>query len=143
MRVLDASVVTDALAVTGPDGDFARRLLNEESWLQAPAVLGAEVTSALRAMVRRGDLGPAEARTAAIRVARIRSRRYPFEPFVARAWELRDNLTIYDAWYVALAEALGVPLVTSDARFRRADGPRCAVLSPVEALDDRPPQPST
>ena len=101
MRVLDASVVTDALAVTGPDGDFARRLLTDESWLQAPAVLGAEVTSALRAMVRRGDLGPAEARTAAIRVARIRSRRYPFEPFVARAWELRDNLTIYDAWYVA------------------------------------------
>jgi predicted nucleic acid-binding protein len=134
MRVLDASVVTDAMAVGGVVGDRARRLVAEESWLHAPAMAGAEITSALRAMVFRGLLGSGEARAAAIRASRLRSRRYPFEPFLERVWELRDNVTVYDAWYVSLAEALEVALVTSDERLRRADGPRCPVFSPEEAL---------
>ncbi|WP_199522526.1 type II toxin-antitoxin system VapC family toxin [Geodermatophilus marinus] len=134
MRVLDASVVVDAVAVGGDAGDRARRLVAEESWLHLPAVAGAEVTSALRAMVARGLLDAGDARAAAVRAARLRSRRYPFEPFLERVWELRANVTVYDAWYVALAEALDVPLVTADDRLRRADGPRCAVLGPEEAL---------
>lgn len=134
MRVLDASVVTDAVAVSGVVGEHARQLLAEESWLHAPAVLTVEVTSALRAMVLRSLLDQADALEAAGRVARVRTRRYAFEPFLVRAWELRENVTPYDAWYVALAEALGAPLVTSDDRLRRARGPRCPVLSPAEAL---------
>jgi len=134
VRVLDASIVTDAMAVRGAAGDRARRLVAAESWLHVPAVAGAEITSALRAMVFRGLLGSGDARAAAIRASRLRSRRYPFEPFLERAWELRDNVTVYDAWYVALAEALDAPLVTSDDRLRRADGPRCPVLAPQEAL---------
>ncbi len=134
MNVLDASVVTDAVAVKGPAGDLARRLLAVEARLHAPAILNAEVTSALRAMLRRGDLSTGEARSAALRAASIRARRYPFEPFVARAWELRDNVTVYDAWYVALAETLQAPLVSADERLRRSDGPRCPVLRPVEAV---------
>ena len=55
---------------------------------------------------------------------------YPFEPFLDRVWELRHNLTAYDAWYVALAESLGTDLVTADARLVAAPGPRCAVRLP-------------
>lgn len=134
MNVLDASVVTDAVAVKGPGGDVARRLMAVEARLHAPAILNAEVTSALRAMLRRGDLSAGQARSAALRAAAIRARRYPFEPFVARAWELRDNVTVYDAWYVALAETLQAPLVSTDERLRRSDGPRCPVLRPLEAV---------
>lgn len=136
MRVLDASVVTDAVAVSGVTGEQARRLLASESWLHAPAMLTAEVTSALRAMVLRGLLHPADALTAAGRAARVRTRRYPFEPFLGRVWELRDNVTPYGAWYVALTEALGATLVTSDTRLRHATGLRCPVLGPEEALAD-------
>ncbi len=64
------------------------------------------------------------------------ARRYPFEPFLPRVWDLRENVTVHDAWYVALAEALHAPLVTADERLR-ADGPRCEVLSPGEAVADR------
>jgi predicted nucleic acid-binding protein len=134
MRVLDASVVADAVAVSGSDGDTARRLVASETRLHVPAVLGAEVTSALRAMVRRGLLSAGHARGAALRVAGLRARRYPFEPFVGRVWELRENVTTYDAWYVALAEALDVPLVTTDKRLQRTAGLRCPVVTPEEAL---------
>ena len=134
MRVLDASVVIDAMAVAGPAGDNARRLVSEESWLHLPSMAGAEITSALRSMVLRSVLSAGDARVAAVRASRLRARRYPFEPFLARVWDLRDNVTVYDAWYVALAESLDAPLVTADDRLRRADGPRCAVLSPEEAL---------
>lgn len=54
-------------------------------------------------------------------------REYPFRPFADRAWELRDSLTVYDAWYVAVAEALGTDLVTADRRLASARGPRCEV----------------
>ncbi|GAB3301309.1 PIN domain-containing protein [Geodermatophilus aquaeductus] len=137
MRVLDASVVIDAMAVAGPAGDSARRLVSEESWLHLPSMAGAEITSALRSMVLRGVLSAGDARVAAVRASRLRARRYPFEPFLARVWDLRDNVTVYDAWYVALAESLDAPLVTADDRLRRADGPRCEVLSPEEALVGR------
>jgi predicted nucleic acid-binding protein len=134
MRILDASVVIDAMAVSGPAGDRARRLVSEESWLHMPSVAGAEVTSALRGMVLRGMLSAGDARVAAVRASRLRARRYPFEPFLSRVWDLRDNVTVYDAWYVALAESLSAPLVTADDRLRRANGPRCEVLSPQQAL---------
>ena len=134
MRVLDASVVTDALVSTGPAGQQARRLLVQESWLHVPAILGVEVTSALRSMLRRGLVDDSTALGATSQVARLRARRYPFEPFVSRVWELRETVTPYDAWYVALAEALGAELVTGDGRLQRAAGPRCRVLSAEEAL---------
>lgn len=134
MNVIDASVVVDAVAVRGSPGDAARRVVSAEPRLHIPAALAAEVTSALRGMHLRGDLSAAGARTAALGAAAMRARRYPFEPFVARVWELRDVVTVYDAWYVALAEALGAPLVTADDRLRRSVGPHCPILSPAEAL---------
>lgn len=55
---------------------------------------------------------------------------YPFRPFAERVWELRSNLTAYDAWYVALAEVLDWPLLTLDRRLSRATGPRCEIIVP-------------
>ena len=55
---------------------------------------------------------------------------YPFTPVARRVWELRANLTSYDAWYVALAEVLDFPLVTLDLKLSRVPGPRCDVIVP-------------
>ena len=136
MRVLDACVVTDALVSTGRTGQQARTLLAQESWLHVPAILGAEVTSALRSMLRRGLVDDTTALVATRQVARLRARRYPFEPFLDRVWELRETVTPYDAWYVALAEQLDAVLITGDRRLQRASGPRCQVLTPEQALSE-------
>jgi predicted nucleic acid-binding protein len=103
--------------------DELRRL----SELQVPAIFTAEVTSALRGLVHRGALSPIRAATALSQILSIRTLSYPFEPFARRAWELGDSITIYDAWYVALAERLDVELVTADKRLANARGPRCRV----------------
>jgi predicted nucleic acid-binding protein len=127
MPVLDASVVVDALAVAGPAGDRARNELRGLSELQVPAIFTAEVTSALRGLVGRGALSPIRAGDALDAVLALRITSYPFEPFARRAWELREAMTVYDAWYVALAECLGTELVTGDRRLATAPGPRCPV----------------
>lgn len=137
--VLDASVVVDALTTVGRAGDVARRLVGRQARLHAPAILGAEVTSAVRALHLRGVLDVGTARAAVVRAAALRTRRYPFEPFAVRAWELRDTVTVYDAWYVALAEALDATLVSADSRLRRASGPRCPVRTPEELLPEGTP----
>jgi len=129
--VLDASVVVDALVVTGSAGDLSRAELRRLSELQVPAIFTAEVTSALRSLVHRRALSPIRAMTAVSEILSVKMMRYPFEPFARRAWELRDSLTVYDAWYVALAEWLETELVTADKRLADAPGPRC----PVRYLD--------
>ncbi|MBC7373820.1 MAG: type II toxin-antitoxin system VapC family toxin [Frankiales bacterium] len=134
MRVLDASVVVDALVVSGVQGDLARLVLATESVLHVPAVFLAEVSSALRAMVHRGDVDPGAARTALDQVAGLSRDDYPLDPFLPRVWELRANVTVYDGWYVALAESMDVPLVTADSRLLRAAGPHCPVLTPEQAV---------
>ena len=133
MPVLDASVVVDALVTVGPAGDLARAELSGLTELQVPAIFTAEVTSALRALVRSGALSPVRASTALSDALSLRTLTYSFEPFARRAWELRENLTVYDAWYVALAERLDTELVTADKRLAGAPGPRCPVryLQPV------------
>jgi predicted nucleic acid-binding protein len=95
--------------------------------LEVPTIFGAEVTSALRLLVQRGLLSPVRAAAAREQLRLTRTIQYPFEPFSTRVWELRANLTIYDAWYVALAERLGTDLVTADERLAKASGPRCLV----------------
>ena len=131
MPVLDASVVVDALAVTGRPGDLGRAELRKLSELQVPAIFTAEVTSALRGLVHRRALSPIRAATALTEILSIKTLSYPFEPFARRAWELRDSVNIYDAWYMALAERLETELVTADKRLADARGPRC----PVRYLD--------
>jgi predicted nucleic acid-binding protein len=120
--VVDASVVVGALLDSGP----ARAWLTDDQ-VHAPALIDLEVADALRKRVRLGQLSASNGwrfletyRWMAV------TRHYVFAMF-DRIWELRDNLTAYDAAYVALAEAIDCPLVTGDARLSRAPGLRCAV----------------
>ncbi len=126
MTVIDASVLAPALADDGPDGDRARdRLLGER--LVAPALIDLEVASVLRRAARAGRLADRRARQALDDLAVLPMRRAPHGSLLPRVWELRDNLTPYDAAYVALAEALGVALLTTDLRVGRAPGLRCSI----------------
>ncbi len=127
MTVFDSAVYVDALISTGSAGSAARAALRDRTLLEVPAIFPAEAVSALRALVSRQELSPIRAATAVEQVRITRTMQYPFEPFARRVWELRDNLTVYDAWYVALAEWLGTDLVTADDRLVAAAGPRCEV----------------
>jgi predicted nucleic acid-binding protein len=127
MTVVDASVFVDALVTVGRPGELAREELRSLTVLEVPAIFGAEVTSALRNLVLRGALSPARAAAAREQLRVTRTLEYAFQPFSNRMWELRANLTVYDAWYVALAELLGTDLVTADERLATASGPRCTV----------------
>jgi len=127
VSVTDASVFVDALVGVGTHGYLARAHLRSVAILEVPAIFGAEVTSALRMLVLRGELSSIRASTAIEQLRRTRTLQFPFEPFSRRAWELRANLTVYDAWYVALAEWLSTELVTADQRLANAAGPRCPI----------------
>lgn len=130
MPVIDASVYVDALVVAAQPGDAARAELRDIEVLQVPSVFTAEAVSALRRLIHRGALSEVRAAAAVHQVRTVRTITYPFEPFIDRAWELRDNLTVYAAWYVALAEWLDTDLVTADARLASAAGPSCTVRLP-------------
>jgi len=123
---VDASVVAVALADDGHDGDHARARLRGER-LTAPELVDLEVTSVWRRQMREGAIDARRAALALADLAALPLRRASHRPLLARCWELRDNLTIYDASYVALAEALGVTLLTGDGRLARATGPRCHI----------------
>jgi predicted nucleic acid-binding protein len=124
--VVDASVLVVALADDGSDGDTARARLRGED-LAAPELLDLEVASVLRRQATSGQIDARRAEMALADLSASPLQRAPHLPLLERAWELRENLTIYDAAYVALAEALQVPLLTGDKRLARAPGPRCVV----------------
>ncbi len=134
MSVIDASVFVDALVGVGIHGELARQEVRSQPTLQVPAIFAAESTSAIRGLVLRGDLSAIRAAAALDQVRRVRTLQYPLEPFAQRVWELRDNLTVYEAWYVALAEWLGTDLVTGDERLTNATGPHCDVRLPGAVL---------
>jgi len=123
--VVDASVLVVALADDGPDGDHARTRLRGER-LAAPDIVDLEVASVLRRLMR-GEKDARRAQLALTDLAELPLLRATHLPLLARCWELRDNLTIYDAAYVALAEALQATLITGDRRLTRASGPRCHI----------------
>lgn len=126
MIVVDASVLAVALADDGPDGDRARVRLRGER-LTAPELVDLEVISVWRRQARSGDLDRRRAVQALTDLRSLPLRRAAHRPLLARCWELRDNVTVYDAAYLALAEALEVTLLTGDGRLARAAGPRCDV----------------
>jgi predicted nucleic acid-binding protein len=127
--VVDASVVVAALVDAGSDGRWAESELAGED-LAAPHLMPVEAANILRRAVLAGDLSDDVASLAHDDLVQLRVELFPYEPEAERVWELRDNLTAYDAWSVALAEALGAPLVTLDQRISRAPGPRCEVRLP-------------
>ena len=129
MIVVDASALLVALADDGPDGVEARAALRGER-LIAPELVDLEVASALRGRERAGKVGRDRAVLALDALRSLPMERVGHRSLVGRCWELRYNLTIYDASYVALAEATGARLITADIRLARSAGPRC----PIEIL---------
>ena len=126
MLVVDASVLAVALADDGEDGDQARARLRGER-LAAPELVDLEVASVLRRQARAGAVDARHTELALADLVALPLLRAPHRPLLARCWELRDSLTVYDAAYVALAEALSAPLLTGDRRLGRAAGPRCQI----------------
>lgn len=126
MIVVDASVIVTALGDDGPDGDKARRRLRDER-LTAPHVIDLEVISAWRSMAAAGDIDERRADFAISDLQALRLDRVGHEPLLRRCWELRANLTVYDAAYVALAERLETTLLTADGKLSNAPGTRCAI----------------
>jgi len=129
--VIDASAVVAALVDGGQDGRWAESELAAES-LAAPHLMPVEAANILRRAVLAGDLSADIAALAHDDLVQLRVDLFPYEPHAQRVWQLRDNLTAYDAWYVALAEALDAPLITLDERIARAPGPRCDIRLPPE-----------
>lgn len=127
MIVVDASVVVNMLLDDGDDGRRSRERLAAEASQHAPGLLDVEVVSALRRSLGRGLSTEHVAGEAVADLADLRIQRYPHRALLPRIWELRHNLTPYDAAYVALAEVLGAPLVTADAKLAGASGLRCNV----------------
>ena len=130
MTVVDASVVVAALVDGGGDGRWAEDVLQEEP-LAAPHHLPVEVANILRRAALSEDLSPDVASLAHADLLDLRVDLVAYAPLADRVWELRSNVTAYDAWYVALAEQLDVPLATLDQRLSRATGPQCRFLVPT------------
>lgn len=126
MIVVDASIIVTALADDGPDGDRVRTRLRGER-LVAPHLIDVEVLSAWRRLASAGDLDQRRVELAMADLRSLRLDRVPHDRLLRRCWELRQNLTVYDATYVALAEAMEVPLLTADAKLAAAPGLHCAV----------------
>jgi predicted nucleic acid-binding protein len=123
-RVVDASVVVEALLDDGRYGAWCRELL-AAGGLAAPHHLPAEVANVLRRGVAQGRISSEAASLAHADLLSLPVTLYPFEPLAERVWELRGAVATFDAWYVALAERLDLEFVTLDARLMRAAGPRC------------------
>jgi len=119
--VVDTSAVLAVLAGRTPDGALVQRLTDDGD-LHAPHLIDIEILQALRGLVRGGKLSLDRADDVRTDVADLTITRYGHEPLADRAWALRDNLTAYDAVFVALSEALEVPLITCDARLAAAPG---------------------
>lgn len=130
--VVDASVLVAALVDAGPDGTWAEEVLGSEP-LAAPHLMPVEVANVLRRAAAGGDLSTDVASLAHDDLMSLRVDLFPYEPCASRVWELRSAVTAYDAWYVALAEALDVPFATLDVRLARASGPRCRFVLPPHA----------
>lgn len=122
MIVADASVLISALLRDGP----ARRVVADEQ-VEVPSHVDAEVAQGLRKQVRLGRVTSDEGWRQLDTYRWLAVTRHDIFALFDRIWELRDNLTAYDAAYVALAEATDCTLVTGDARLSRAPGVRCPV----------------
>jgi predicted nucleic acid-binding protein len=127
--VVDASLVVSALIDSSDTGRWAESLLTAEA-LSAPHLMPVEATNILRRAAAQGRITSDAAAMAHADLLDLRVELFPYAPFAPRVWELRDNVTSYDAWYVALAESLGASVATLDMRLAQAAGPRCGFETP-------------
>jgi predicted nucleic acid-binding protein len=123
--VLDASVAVTAL--TEPDSPAADLLADSDAVFQVPSIFDIEVLSALRGLVRGGKYDRAAAADLVADLVILPVERWHMSPLLPRIWQLRENLTPYDAAYVALAELTGAVLLTGDERITAAPSTRCEI----------------
>ncbi|MGI9017970.1 MAG: type II toxin-antitoxin system VapC family toxin [Euzebya sp.] len=127
--VVDASLVVAALVDSGEDGIWAEQVLATDD-LAAPYLMQVEATNILRRGSLAGHISDETASAAHDDLLDLRVALFAYEPFAPRIWQLRTNLTAYDAWYVAVAEQLDGPLATLDRRLAHAPGPTCRFSTP-------------
>lgn len=127
MIVVDASAVIEVLLGTPAARRITERLFAEGETLHAPHLLDVEIAQVLRRYALAGAFGSERGGEALEDLADLPIARYPHQPFLSRIWELRHNVTAYDAAYLALAEALAAPLVTRDAKLASAAGHRARI----------------
>ena len=127
--VVDASVLVAALVDTGREGQWAEELL-AASDLASPHLAPVETLNVLRRLEAAGTITPPQAAEALDLFAALDLELYPLAPVADRVWRLRGQLTSYDAWYVALAESLQVPLATLNRRLARAPNVACELSLP-------------
>jgi predicted nucleic acid-binding protein len=120
--VVDASVIVEILLLTPAAGRIGTRLFATGETLHAPHLIDVEVSQALRRYSLAEKLDPTRGLTALDDFATFRMIRYPHTLFLPRIWQLRQNVTAYDAAYLALSERLEAPLVTRDAALARSSG---------------------
>lgn len=116
---------------------LGQRLFSDEEPLSAPHLMPVEAANILRRAAVAGDITADAASLAHADLLDLRVELFPFAPFAARAWELRDTVTSFDAWYISLAELLGSKLATLDVRLARATETRCGFETPPHCLSGR------
>lgn len=127
--VIDSGLVVAALVDSGQVGTWADHLLATDD-LAAPHLMPVEVANVLRRAAMAGEISVDTAALAHADLLSLRVELFAYEPFATRVWELREDVTAYDGWYIALAESLGAKLATLDLRLTKATGPRCAFATP-------------
>jgi predicted nucleic acid-binding protein len=130
--VVDASVLVAALVDSGPAGAWAEEVVADVP-LYAPELVSVEATNILRRLERAKQITSAEANAAYEDLLQLDLELFPFQPFAQRIWELRHNVTSYDAWYVALAESVSLPLATLDKKLAKTQGLGCEFLIPEKS----------
>ena len=126
---MDSSVLVAAMVDVGRDGAWAEGII-ANGFLHTPELARAEASKVLRRLELAKHIATSEANAAHEDLMRLHLEQFPFDPFADRVWQLRHTVTSYDAWYVAIAEALNLPLATLDDRLARASGPACKFLTP-------------
>jgi predicted nucleic acid-binding protein len=127
--VCDASAVAALLLDSGPDGQWVTQTL-ESGELAAPALVTYETANVIRKHELAGQISPDQSAQAHADLLDLAIEIWPYDLLAARAWELRLNLSIYDATYVALAEITDLTLITLDKRLTKAPGTRCRIATP-------------
>lgn len=127
MIVVDASALLEVLLRTPAAKDVEGRLFAPRQTLHAPYLVDVEIAQVIRRYAAKGDIDGDRGRAALADLVDLPVRRYPHDFLLPRIWDLRNNLTAYDAAYVALAEALDAPLLTRDRRLAAAAGHRAQI----------------
>jgi predicted nucleic acid-binding protein len=127
MIVVDASALLEFLLQTSLGARVEARLFGEEDELHAPHLLDVEIAQGLRRLVRTGEVSSGRAEEAIADLTDLDLHRHAHLDLLDRAWKLRDNISAYDAMYVALAEAIEAPIITCDSPLAKAPGHRARI----------------